>query len=220
MKPGDFLIGVMDFFAILLPGAMATWLVLQYVPAFALHRALIVGFEERGEPTEWVKSGAFLLASYVLGHFVFMIGAKLDGSYDQWRRRTKLHTLDATYKAAKDLQDSLTKNLAGTDWTTLKWSKAYIQVKAQHARAEIDRIEADSKFFRSLVVIAVVFAAHFFLREGAPLAGLIAVMAAVASYSRYVEQRWKMTELTYGTAVIVSKAAPASASAGGGAAAE
>jgi hypothetical protein len=218
MKPGDFLIGVLDFFAILLPGVMATWLVLQYAPTPVLHRALILGFEEHGEPTEWVKAGAFLLASYVLGHFVFMLGARLDGSYDHWRKRTKPQTRDKTYNAARKLQEKLTEDLAGADWTTLKWAKAYIQVKAQHARAEIDRLEADQKFFRSLVVIAAAFAAHFFLREAAPLAGLIAVAAAIISYNRYVEQRWKMTELTYGTAVIVSKAgSPASAPAAGSA---
>jgi hypothetical protein len=206
VKPGDFLIGVLDFFAILLPGAMATWLVLQYVPAAALRTALVLGIEEQAEPTEWVKGGAFLLASYVIGHFVFMIGAKLDGTYDQWRKRSKPESRDKTYHAARKLQDELTADLSGADWTTLKWSKAYIQVKAQHARAEIDRLEADSKFFRSLVIISVAFAAHFFLREAALLAGLVAVIATILSYNRYVEQRWKMTELTYGTAVIVSKA--------------
>jgi hypothetical protein len=218
MKPGDFLIGVLDFFGILLPGAMATWLVLQYVPTAALHRALILGFEEHGEPTEWAKGAAFLLASYVLGHFIHMLGAQLDGSYDQWRKRMKPQTRDKTYQAARRLQETLTKDLLDADWTTLKWSKAYIQVKAQHARAEIDRLEADQKFFRSLVVISAAFAAHFFLHEVAPLAGLIAVAAAILSYNRYVDQRWKMTELTYGTAVIVSKAgAPTGASAAGAA---
>jgi len=218
MKPGDFLIGVLDFFGILLPGAMGTWLVLQYVPTAALHRALLLGFEERGEPADWVTGGAFLLVSYVLGHFVHMLGAQLDGSYDHWRKRTKPQTRDKTYQAARNLQLMLTNDLAGADWTTLKWSKAYIQVKAQHARAEIDRLEADQKFFRSLVVISAAFAAHFFLHEAAPLAGLIAIAAAILSYNRYVDQRWKMTELTYGTAVIVSKAgAAASAPADGSA---
>ena len=42
-----------------------------------------------------------------------------------------------------------------------------------------------------------------------PLAGVVAVAAAIVSYSRYVDQQWKMTALTYGTAVIVSKAGAA-----------
>jgi hypothetical protein len=61
MKPGDFLLGVLDFFAILLPGAMATWLVIQYIPASTLREALTLGFESQGEPKEWVTVGAFLL---------------------------------------------------------------------------------------------------------------------------------------------------------------
>jgi hypothetical protein len=206
MKPGDFLLGVLDFFAILLPGAMAAWLAVQYIPARGLRDALLLGFEKQGEPSDWVTVGAFLLASYVLGHFVFMMGSRLDGSFDRWRRRTKPHTRDRMYQSACRVQKSLTRDLADSDWTTLKWARAYIQVKAQHARFEIDRLEADQKFFRSLVVIAVAFAAHFFLLKGAPVAGLLAVGAGALSFSRYVEQRWKMTELTYGTAVIVAQA--------------
>lgn len=204
MKPGDFLLGVLDFFAILLPGALATWLVIQYIPAPVLRDALVLGFESQQEPKEWVTAGAFLLASYVLGHFVGMTGARLDGAYDHWRRRTKPQSRDNVYNAARKLQGTLTKDLVESDWTTLKWARAYIQVKAQHARAEIDRLEADQKFFRSLVVISLAFAAHFLLWEAAPGAGVIALVAAGFSFNRYVDQRWKMTELTYGTAVIVA----------------
>ena len=32
MKPGDFLLGVLDFFAVLLPGSLIAWLATQYVP--------------------------------------------------------------------------------------------------------------------------------------------------------------------------------------------
>ena len=71
---------------------------------------------------------------------------------------------------------------------------------------EIDRLEADQKFFRSLVVISVALAAHFLLREAAPVAGIAALAMGALSYQRYVEQRWKMTELIYGTAVIAHKA--------------
>ena len=44
MKPGDFFLGVLDFFAILLPGSLATWLAIQYVPAASLRSALMFGF--------------------------------------------------------------------------------------------------------------------------------------------------------------------------------
>jgi hypothetical protein len=205
MKPGDFLIGVLDVFAVLLPGVTAAWLVVQYVPRSALHDALLFGFETSGEPNEWVVGGAFFLTSYVLGHFVFMLGSKLDTSYDHWRTRTKPASRDKAYAAAKALRAGVTEELVDGDWSMLQWARAYIQVKAQHARVEIDRLEVDQKFFRSLVIIAVAFAAHFFLHEATPVAGVVAVVGGLVSYQRYREQRWKMTELIYGTAVIVSK---------------
>lgn len=206
MKPGDFLLGVLDVFAILLPGALATWLVLHYIPPSALRDALSFGAEGPGgrtDPNEWVAVAAFVIASYVLGHFVFMFGSGLDTSYDHWRKRAKPTTRDATFRAANALQKSLTPNLVGGEWTTLKWARAYIEVKAQHARVEIDRLEADQKFFRSLVVIGVAFAAHFLL-HAALFAGLVAIAMAALAYRRYIDRRWKMTELTYGTAVIAS----------------
>jgi len=209
MKPGDFLLGVLDVFAVLLPGALATWLVLQYIPSFVLRGALSFDPQGPAAPAEWTTIAAFFVASYVLGHFVWMLGSSLDASYDIWRRRSKPVSGDRTFLAADALRKSLTPDLKDGDWTTLKWARAYIEVKAQHARVEIDRLEADQKFFRSLTVIAVVFAAHFLLHDGAPFAGLVAIAMAALAYRRYIDQRWKMTELTYGTAVIASKMQPA-----------
>lgn len=202
MKPGDFLLGVFEFFAILLPGALATWLAVQYIPRSALHDALAFG-PGTPDPDALVLGTALLVSSYTFGHFVFMAGSKLDGLYDRWRKRAKPASRDATFKAAQQLHESLNENLAGGDFSTLKWAKAYIQIKAQPARAEIDRLEADQKFFRSLVVIAVAFAAHFLLREAEPAAGVASIVMGLLAYQRYVEQRWKMSELIYATAVIV-----------------
>ena len=203
MKPGDFLLGVLDFFAILLPGVMATWLVLEYVPPRILRDTLTFGIEGQASPNAWTVGIALLLSSYTLGHFVFMIGSRLDESYDTWRRSNKPTSRDKAYEAVRAVQTTLNAELLGGDFSTLKWARAYIQVHAQHARVEIDRLEADQKFFRSLVVISVAFTAHFLLREGALLAAAVTVAIGVLSYRRYVDQRWKMTELIYATAVIV-----------------
>jgi hypothetical protein len=210
MKPGDFLIGVLDFFSIILPGMMATWLVVQYVPQPVLRQALTFGIEAQPNPYDWVLVSAFLLSSYTLGHFVFMIGSHLDESYDHWRRHNKPSSRDKAFLAAEKLRATVNEELVGSNLTVLKWARAYVTIKASHARAEIDRFEADQKFFRSLVVVMCAFGAHFWLRESAPGAGLGAVIMAVLSYQRYVDQRWKMTELIYSTALITYKAtAPA-----------
>jgi hypothetical protein len=208
MKPGDFLLGVLDFFAIVLPGAMATWLAAQYVPASVVRGAIAFAAPE---PSEWQVVTAFLLSSYTLGHFVFMAGSGLDRSYDRWRSRVKPKSHDVAYAAAARLQKKLNEELTGGELTTLKWARTYIQVKAPHARVEIDRLEADHKFFRSVVVIGTLFAAHFLLRQGAPVPALAAAGLAALSYRRYLTRRWQMTELIFATAAIVAAAGPTAA---------
>src|SRR5215471_20124810 len=98
MKPGDFLLGVTDVFAVLLPGALAMWLAAQYAPA-DLSRHLLPGGADADRIVDWT---VFLLGSYVLGHFVFMIGSRLDRVYDVWRKRAHPSTSDAAYVAADE----------------------------------------------------------------------------------------------------------------------
>ena len=204
-KPGDFLIGVQDFFAVILPGAIAAWLVSNYLPAdFVDPLKLSMGNEGNG-PARWA---IFLLSSYTLGHFVFMLGSRLDESYDRWRKRTKPTHSDLTYQAANKLRESLTPALNGSGFTTLKWAKAYIQLQSPAAYSEIERVEANSKFFRSLIVIAVALTAHFFLREQQFGLAAAAFVLGGLSLKRFFDQRWKLTELTYATAVILHAARP------------
>src|SRR5262245_11100963 len=108
MKPGDFFLSVLDFFAILLPGSLATWLVTRYVSPEDILRYLSLGSHTADGVTLWV---AFLLSSYVLGHFVFMAGSKLDTSYDRWRRRKNPQNRDKTFHAADDLRKKILVSL-------------------------------------------------------------------------------------------------------------
>ena len=209
MKPGDFLLSVLDVFAILLPGSLATWLTIQYIQRDALREALSLQLgNSTANPDAFVAGAAFLLSSYLLGHFVFMAGGRLDVLYDRWRTRAKPNEADKVFLAVRALQRELTGTIVGGDFSTLKWAKTYVQVKAPTARIEIDRLEADSKFFRSLVVMFVAFAVHFLIHDRSVRIGIVALVLAVLSYYRYVQQRWKMTELSYGTAVIVHATLP------------
>jgi hypothetical protein len=131
-----------------------------------------------------------------------MAGSELDTFYDQWRRRAKPKSSDATYRAANQIHKDVTPTLLDSQFSTLKWAKSYVQIKSPAARVEIDRIEADSKFFRSLVIIAVAGTVHFLWRADAwAMLGTLALGAL--SFSRFRDQRWKLTELSYATAVII-----------------
>ena len=65
---------MLDLFAIMLPGSLATWLVVQYIPTPALLSALFFGLEPPNRD-RFVLITAFLFSSFMLGHFVFMPGA-------------------------------------------------------------------------------------------------------------------------------------------------
>ncbi|HEY2911970.1 MAG TPA: hypothetical protein VGK21_01300, partial [Candidatus Angelobacter sp.] len=76
-EPQKFFIGVIDFFSVLLPGVVLTffvkaplWRLLEYKP----------GADELA---------IFLIVSYLLGHFIFLIGSPLDDYvYDRVKTAT------------------------------------------------------------------------------------------------------------------------------------
>jgi hypothetical protein len=65
-EPQKFFVGLMDFFSILLPGALLTYVLMDKVGPVVLgaRYATLVGAEA------WA---AFLFASYLLGHLVFLL---------------------------------------------------------------------------------------------------------------------------------------------------
>jgi hypothetical protein len=82
--PQKFFIGLLDFFSILLPGALLTYLLMDELGPVVLGDR----YSELAGPEAWA---AFLFASYLLGHLVFLLGAWLDEFYD-WARRYTLNT--------------------------------------------------------------------------------------------------------------------------------
>jgi hypothetical protein len=68
-KPADFFVGLVDFFAILLPGAMLAFVLDKRVELSDL------SFPRLAFPEGWTAFAAFALVAYVLGHFVFVVGS-------------------------------------------------------------------------------------------------------------------------------------------------
>src|SRR5690348_766943 len=87
-EPQKFFIGVMDFFSILLPGAILTWLMKE--PLVELLGGEGASAELTGAE-QWV---AFGVVSYLAGHLLFLIGSWLDVVYDVLRRLTRNRQVD------------------------------------------------------------------------------------------------------------------------------
>jgi 8-oxo-dGTP pyrophosphatase MutT (NUDIX family) len=87
VEPKNFFIGVVDFFSVLLPGALLTWIIQE--PQKEFFDRFYSGLS--GIP-KWV---AFLFIAYVLGHLIFVIGALLDDFiYEPIRNSTPEREID------------------------------------------------------------------------------------------------------------------------------
>ncbi|MCB1765948.1 MAG: hypothetical protein KDJ22_07780 [Candidatus Competibacteraceae bacterium] len=165
--PQKFFVGLMDFSSILLPGALLTWLLMGDVGPVVLGDR----YAKLDGTQAWA---AFLFASYLLGHLVFLLGSWLDEFYD-WARRYTLNTQIARLarcgrllpwlaraliwlvfkhernlavdRATKIKQQVLGPLQAKDPVNTFQWSKALLNVESPASLAVVQRFEPHSKFF-------------------------------------------------------------------------
>lgn len=207
-EPQKFFIGLVDFFSILLPGAVLTYLLRDQAALVALGKS---SAELHGAEA-WV---VFLFSSYLLGHFLFLVGSLLDDlAYNPLRRSTKRHPPaivrwiaaicfkkdpDTALDKVAPLKESyLARIQAPGTINAFQWSKARLAITHPEALAAVNRLEADSKFFRSLVPILIGWlAVEAYQGKGWLSLGLLAMLAL--AFWRYAEQRFKSTQQAYWT---------------------
>jgi hypothetical protein len=214
--PQRFFIGVIDLFSVILPGMIAT---------FVLDAAW--GEDLLGDAYADLSGAsavvAFLVASYLLGHFIFLLGAGFLDSlfYGPLRERARVRTErfvggtrtltqrvadwpfdDTTYddRALEHVRQlkaaSLGTSGAQETMNAFQWSKARLLLEQPSALAKVERFEADSKFFRSLCVLFVLML---------PVLGvvgrwdlfLVVLPLVPLAFWRYVDQRLKSITHAY-----------------------
>lgn len=227
VEPQKFFIGVVDLFSVLLPGALI---------AFA---AFVLG--DSWAPKElrdsWQQAGVagwliFFFASYLLGHFFYLLGALLDdwlyrpladagtvGSIQRlakgkWRRPPFLRKLAKILLGKPDdraLAEALRiKALALAPpadhdaVNAFQWCKARLSKEHPAGLAAVERLEADSKFFRSLVVALIALAGLLAWLKGNEAVGLVAacIVLLVLALWRYTSLRRKA--INHGYFLVIS----------------
>ena len=226
-EPQKFFIGVIEFFSVILPGAVLAYALkhtdLQWLPGPRITE--LQGAEA------WA---IFLFASYLLGHFLFLVGSLLDdyvygpirqsAHYDQITRLLKGEDLSprlarwlATFWFNKHLdamdrvvavKDNYLSRLDATESVNaFQWAKLRIAIECPQALTIVNRFEADSKFFRSfvpvlfgLMTIALAWRQWLFAAASAVLLGF--------AFWRYVEQRFKSIQQAYWTVLTLEAAKP------------
>src|SRR4051812_26091687 len=84
MKPSDVFVGVVEFFSVLLPGAIASYLGMAALDHFhhLKNPHLHLDFDPKDLPLlhehEVAAWAAFLICSYILGHVLFAVASLLD----------------------------------------------------------------------------------------------------------------------------------------------
>lgn len=155
-KASDLYIGVVDLFAVILPGALFCGLGWKVLHDWNEGRE----FLERVSPPEFIpKWVVFLVASYIAGHFLFALGAWImDPLYDGYYKRhfefnVKKELPSMRRRADRLLHEVLGRELYSEADNRLTWSQAMLTFGGAAAKGMLDRMEADSKFFRSLAVV-------------------------------------------------------------------
>jgi hypothetical protein len=194
-KPGDVFIGVIDFFAILVPG-VAAQIFLAWADGSLSKLA-----------TDAYSWAVILVIAFVLGHMLHGAGSFLDVCfYDplfkprntqansprrSFRDRKYFRSNDELYKAAL----SLSKDPIGGQF---QWSRAWLNRHSPEASIELDRLEANSKLFRSLTVLALALLVCW---QAFPHPGkgelTCTVLTLLFSLWRYCDLRVKMVRCCY-----------------------
>lgn len=215
-EPQKFFIGLIDFFSILLPGALVTYLVKDEP------RLAFLGVHRSGAEG-WVVFG---FSAYLLGHFVFLLGAWIldDYFYDRIRTATKNEGLIGRLAGGQKLPWKATQILAkwfvkrNTDLAmrhasrikeqhlesgnassavnAFQWCKARLAFEHPEALANVNRFEADSKFFRSMCIILAFFVPWMFATQRL-VVGTVSAALLLLAFWRYVDQRAKATTQAY-----------------------
>jgi hypothetical protein len=222
-EPQKFFIGIIDLFSVLLPGAVLTfllkaplWQILVYKAKLQVQTAYPGGAE---------GVAIFLITSYLLGHFIFLIGsAALDDHIydrvkvatfaDQVRRVAKGEELSPSWArllakvffknntavpvshAAKIKEYYLNPLSASPSVNAFQWAKAQLSLDHPEALASVQRFEADSKFFRSLFVVLCIICPWSAVTHQYPLA-MACLPLLVLAFWRYFDERGKATNQAY-----------------------
>ena len=142
-----------------------------------------------------VKWSTYAVAAYVSGHLLHHVGSVLDDWYDQGFVRDKRRFGEE--RLLRDARELVRTDLGGDlEISTFEWAGSWVRAHSGAAGAELERSGADSKFFRSLCIVAAI-GVVVFLTRGAIFAAIASFALSWFSYRRFCKRRWDTAQRTY-----------------------
>jgi hypothetical protein len=174
-------LNLLDLLSILLPGGLLLVLALR-MPWLQQTPLFQVNYEA------WQMGAMFAAASYVLGHFVYMVASYLDDRVFEKVRRVYWndHRLVAYVIQMKNEELGIADRKV---FNAFKWSLAKLMKDEPAMYQAVERHIAESKFFRSFFVAAI--------WNGLASEALVAAALALLSLVRYMTQRVKAIDSAY-----------------------
>jgi len=213
-KPGDLFLGVIDVFAVLVPGLAGVGLILW----------------DQGKLSPKLE-GPFLLSllvpGYLLGHAAFGLGSVLDWAvYDRLFRPSEAdrgkskgsriyqyrHKNDMLFRLARQVAAGSQHSAASSPPGGMyQWARSWLRLRSPEATAEIDRAEANSKLFRGLCPVVAGYSLWHWRAALANGAWSYAIAATLFLLWRYCDLRQKSIRTCYLAYIQLQQEAPASA---------
>jgi hypothetical protein len=149
-NPASLYVGVVELFAILLPGAILTFLLYES-PFFPT----LFKLDELKRPflpsNPAIRSVGFALVSYVAGHFLAALGYfVMNPLFEDYYASPLAKHLRTLTTRAKGTLDGIVKLESDRHDEQFRWTIAYVSLYSPQASTHLDRLEADCKFFRNL----------------------------------------------------------------------
>lgn len=150
-NPANFYLGVVELFAILLPGAILTFVV-YWSPFLSV---LFGGDELSSRPLPdnlVIRVIGFAVVSYVVGHFLAALGyfvmEPLFGYYYASGRPGAVRLLAVAEQAYDKINDIV--KVGDSRVEQFRWTVGYLNLYSPQASTRLDSVEAECKFFRNL----------------------------------------------------------------------
>jgi hypothetical protein len=141
-KPGDFFLGVIDFFGVLVPGV-----VLLILQGSTLLQLAAISIPQAQNWWDWVPA---LVAAYVAGQFLLGLGVPLNRLASIVFPESK----DRFFQAVRD-DVPLPPDVARIRSNVFNAAFSFVRLASPSALAEVERQAAEYKLFRSLTLVFV-----------------------------------------------------------------
>lgn len=148
LKPNDFYIGLVEFFAVFLPGII-----------FLLFIHLVfkedINKEINLQSNTGVMVMALFISSYLAGNIIFQLASFLDELYDKTKKY--LFKDNSRLEKAKEIRKANSAQLPNDKLlNNYEYARACLMQELPATIGIIDRYMADSKFFRSLILLMLI----------------------------------------------------------------